>query len=72
MIDNENESYGSCFHFIYSSQADDDELEKHFCNVVYKGEYGTKPDKDAHIDIYELREVHDYLQKNNYKIIVIK
>ena len=68
IIDNENESNGSFFHFIYSSQADNDELEKHFRNIVYKGEYGCKPDKDTRIDIYEIREGHDYLRRKDYKI----
>jgi len=72
IIDNENESNGSWFHFIYSSQADDDELEKHFRNIVYKGEYGEKPDKDARIDIYEIREVYDYSGGKDYKITVTK
>jgi len=70
ILDNENESHGSFFHFIYSSQADDDDIEKYFRNVVYKGEYGEKPDKDTLIDIYEIREGRDYLREKNYKIIV--
>jgi len=69
--DFEDESCSHWHTFVYSSNADDKELEKHFKNVVYRGEYGEKLDKDMRVDIYELREGYDYGAKK-YHTIVLK
>lgn len=66
---NDCENY-NFFHFVYTSGADDTELAKHFCRVVYKNEYGTKFEEGitGTLDIYELRQAHDWTTGKNYKI----
>ena len=68
--DDENESSGNWHTFIASNSLSDEELKRHFRNVVYKGEYGIKLDKNTHLDVYELRESFDYSRRKHYKITV--
>ena len=56
--------------FVFSSAATDEELEEHFKNDVYYGEYGVKLTKTEHVDIHELREGYHYGTKKRHKIIV--
>ncbi len=68
--DFEDDSHSNFLTFTYSSSANDEEIERHFRRVVYKAEYGevlTKRDCPR-VEIYEMREAHDYSQNKNLKI----
>jgi hypothetical protein len=56
--------------FVYASNASDEVLVEHFRKHVYACEYGEPLEKDAQLDVYEGREVHDYDRKKDYKITI--
>jgi hypothetical protein len=55
-------------HFVASPNTDDDEIEKHFREVVYKAEYDVPLGPEAWVEITEVREARDYDDKKDYKI----
>lgn|GEM_PF-4879906 len=69
--DFEDESHSNWLHFVYSSNADDDTVEKYFRNVVYKSEYGEKLDHETRVDIYEMTGAYDYSKQKHRKIALI-
>lgn len=68
--DFEDESAGNWHTFVYAASASDDELERYFREVVYEGEYGETLGDDAKVDVYELREAHDYRTGKDYKVMI--
>lgn len=66
--DFEDKSHSNWIHFAYSSNADDEELEAYFRDVVYKSEYGENLDADAQVDIYEFREAFDYTSGRSHRV----
>lgn len=70
--DFEGESASNYLTFAFNSNASDEEIEKHFRETVYAGEYGeslTVEDCER-VEIYEVREVSEYggSKLKNYKI----
>jgi hypothetical protein len=70
--DVEGTTHSDWLAFVYDSNANDSELDRHFRNVVYYSVYSETLEKHESVDIFELREAFAHSEKTHYKVIVSK